>query len=198
MSDYGLPTARFPVPARPSSTKVLYIGTQTDGWMLAINAKTGTLIWKTAPIPSAYFPKITGSVTVVDSVVYVGMATDEEDKAEENHYPCCTTKGRVVALKASNGTVLWSTATVPSGYSGGSIWSSGPVVDESRHTVYVTTGNNYSTPTTEAYQTRIAGGNSGACQSPQDYADSVLPSIRNGRGQVGQAPDAVAWDDWQR
>ena len=90
-------------------------------------------------------------------------------------HKACTTKGRVVAVNANNGTVLWSTATVPSGYSGASVWSSGPVVDESRHTVFVTSGNNYSNPTTEAYLTCIAAGNSvAACQSPEDYADSVL------------------------
>jgi polyvinyl alcohol dehydrogenase (cytochrome) len=193
LSDYGLPAGTVSRTSPAVVDGVLYIGTQTDGWLLAINAKTGTLIWKTEPIPPAYFPKITGSVTVVSGVVYVGMATDEEDQAEDNHYPCCTTKGRVVAVKASNGSVLWSTATVPTGYSGGSVWSSGPVVDESRHTVFVTTGNNYSNPTTEAYLTCIAAGNSvGACQSPEDYADSVL-ALNSQTGAVKWGTRLMQW-----
>ncbi len=193
LADYGFPAGTV---SRTSPAVVdgkVYIGTQTDGWLIAVNAKTGSLIWKTQPIPPAYFPKITGSVTVADSVVYVGMATDEEDQAENNHYPCCTTKGRVVAVNANNGTVLWSTATVPSGYSGGSVWSSGPVVDESRHTVFVTTGNNYSNPTTEAYQTCIAAGHSeGACQSPEDYADSVL-ALNSKTGAVKWGKRLMQW-----
>lgn len=195
MSDYGLPAGTI---SRTSPAVVdgkVYIGTQTDGWLLAINAKTGSLIWKTAPIPPAYFPKITGSATVVGSVVYVGMATDEEDQAENNHYPCCTTKGRVVAVDANNGTVLWSTATVPTGYSGASIWSSGPVVDESRHLVYVTTGNNYSNPTAEAYQKCISsGGTVGECQSPEDYADSVI-ALDSKTGVVKWGKRLMQWPE---
>ena len=195
MSDYGLPSGTVSRTSPAVVDDKVYIGTQTDGWLLAINAKTGSLIWKTAPIPSAYFPKITGAVTVADSVVYVGLATDEEDKAEENSYPCCTTKGRIVAVNANNGTVLWSTATVPTGYSGGSIWSSGPVVDESRHTVYVTTGNNYSTPTAEAYLKCVAaGGSPGACQSPEDYADSVI-ALNSKTGAVKWGKRLLQWSD---
>jgi len=195
MSDYGLPSGTISRTSPAVVDDKVYIGTQTDGWLLAINAKTGSLIWKTAPIAPAYFPKITGSVTVVDSVVYVGLATDEEGKAEENNYPCCTTKGRIVAVNANNGTVLWSTATVPTGYSGGSIWSSGPVVDESRHTVYVTTGNNYSTPTAEAYLTCVASGKSvGACQSPEDYADSVV-ALNSKTGAVKWGTRLLQWPE---
>jgi polyvinyl alcohol dehydrogenase (cytochrome) len=202
MSDYGLASGTVSRTSPAVVDDKVYIGTQTDGWLLALNAKTGSLIWKTAPIPSAYFPKITGAVTVADSVVYVGMATDEEDKADENSYPCCTTKGRIVAVNANNGTVLWSTATVPTGYSGGSIWSSGPVVDESRKTVYVTTGNNYSTPTAAAYLKCIAsGGSVGACQSPEDYADSVI-ALNSKTGAVKWGKRLMQWsgtsdaDDW--
>ena len=135
---------------------VVYIGTQyvapmTDtGWLLAIDAKTGALVWKIQPIQpdtSNPFPVITASPVVANGIVYVGMTSNEEFAAGFNpSYTCCSVSGSVVAVSAATGAILWQTFTVPQGYSGGAVWGSNPVVDEARGTVFVGTGNNYSHP----------------------------------------------------
>jgi polyvinyl alcohol dehydrogenase (cytochrome) len=193
LTDYGLPAGSVSRTSPAVANGILYIATQKDGWLIAVNATTGTLVWKSQPISPTNDPKITGSPTVANGVVYLGLTTDEEDLAADTHYPCCTTRGYVVAVKASNGTLLWATPTVPDGYSGAGIWSSGPVVDETRHTVFVTTGNNYSNPTTSTYLACVAaGGSPAACQSPQDYADAVV-ALDTATGAVKWGKRLMQW-----
>ena len=201
LSHYGFPSGTI---SRTSPAVVdgkVYIGTQ-GGWLLAINAETGSLVWKSQPIPPSDDPQITGSPTVEDGVVYLGLTTGEEGLAENPHYACCTTKGSVVAVNANNGTLLWVTHTVPDGYSGAGVWSSGLVVDTSRQTIFVTTGNNYGNPAAKAYLACIAAGQSdGACQSREDYADSILAlNLKTGAVKWGkrlmQWPAATGTDDW--
>ncbi len=76
------------------------------------------------------------------------------------------------------------------------------MVDTSRETVFVTTGNNYSNPTAAAYLACIAeGGSDGACQSTEDYADSVL-ALNSKTGAVKWGKRLMQWtattgtDDW--
>lgn len=201
LSHYGFPSGTISRTSPAVADGKVYIGTQ-GGWLLAINAETGSLVWKSQPIPPSNVPQITGSPTVEDGVVYLGLTTDEEGLAENSHYACCTTTGNVVAVNANNGTLLWATPTVPEGYSGAGIWSSGLVVDTSRETVFVTTGNNYSTPTAAAYVACVAaGGSDGACQSTKDYADSIL-ALNSKTGAVKWGKRLMQWtattgtDDW--
>ena len=61
----------------------------------------------------------------------------------------------------------------PSGYSGGSVWGSTPVIDAARNSVYVGTGNNYSVP--QAVKTCFANNqNNPNCNASDDYFDSVV------------------------
>jgi outer membrane protein assembly factor BamB len=50
------------------------------------------------------------------------------------------------AADLKTGKVIWQTPMVPKGYTGGAIWSSTPAIDPTRGVVYITTGNNYTTP----------------------------------------------------
>jgi polyvinyl alcohol dehydrogenase (cytochrome) len=182
---YGLPANTVSRTSPAVVNGMVYIGTQyvssgPTGWLLAINATTGLLAWKTQPTETTQtnpFPVITSSPTVVNGVVYVGMTSNEEfvAAAGSQYYQCCSVSGSVVALNAASGTVIWQTFTVPAGYSGGAVWGSNPAVDVARNTVYVGTGNNYSDPTDPAYLTCISGGGTRAtCQSPDNHADSIL------------------------
>jgi polyvinyl alcohol dehydrogenase (cytochrome) len=61
------------------------------------------------------------------------------------------------------------------GYAGLSVWGSNPVVDVQRKTVFIGTGNNFSTPTDPAFvQCILAGGTPKSCLSPDDHVDSVV------------------------
>lgn len=75
----------------------VYLATST-GWVIAVNADDGLLVWRTALAGSSAGTLvggvITGSPTVADGVVYVATS--------ERHHP------RVVALDAASGAVKWS------------------------------------------------------------------------------------------
>src|SRR5262249_56734777 len=85
------------------------------------------------------------SPIVYNNVVYVGISSSEEGLAENSSYACCVFRGSVVALDEDTGRILWRTYIVPAGYSGGAVWSPA-VVDDRRHSLLVSTGNNYSVP----------------------------------------------------
>jgi polyvinyl alcohol dehydrogenase (cytochrome) len=187
LSDYGLAPGTAARTSPAVSNGVVYIGTQyvaptgspatqpPTGWLLAVNAASGKLVWKIRPDTSNQWPVITASPVVANGVVFVGMTANDEFAAVNPNFVCCSARGNVVAVNAATGNVLWQTFTVPAGYSGGAVWGSNPVVDTARNTLFIGTGNNYSAPTDPAYVACIAGGGTAAtCQSPSDHSDSIL------------------------
>jgi len=180
LSDYGLTAGTVSRTSPAVVNGLVYVGTQyvstgLTGWLLAINASTGALVWKIQPDTSNPFPVITASPVVANGVVYVGMTSNEEFVAADPSYPCCSVRGSLVAVNAATGAILWQTFMTPVGYSGANVWGSNPVVDAARGTVFVGTGNNYSVPTDPAYTACVAGGGTrAACQSPDNHADSIV------------------------
>jgi polyvinyl alcohol dehydrogenase (cytochrome) len=182
-------------PAVDVSTNTVYIGTQKGAYLLAINATTGALRWRTQldPHPMAID---TASPSIYDGVVYVGVASLEEAAAIDPGYPCCTFRGSAVAVNAATGAIIWKTYVVPSGYNGGAVWGSTLVPDPARGFLYVTTGNNYFTPTDPAYTACIAGGGTQeSCNSPDDHFDSVL-ALNLGTGAIAWSNRLGSSDDW--
>ena len=112
---------------------------------------------------------ITGSPILVDATLFVPVGSYEELKATDPDYQCCSFRGSLVALDAGTGKVLWKSYTISDepkpqgksedkqriGPSGAAIWSS-PTYDAKRNTVYVTTGDNYSKPTTKTSDAILA------------------------------------------
>jgi polyvinyl alcohol dehydrogenase (cytochrome) len=210
LSDYGVAAGTVSRTAPTIVDGVLFIGTQyvasgPTGWLMAIDARTGRLIWKTQPDTSNSFPVITTSPVVALGIVYVGMTSNEEFAAANPYYPCCSARGSVVAVNAFNGAKLWQTFTVPTGYTGGAVWGSNPVVDLLRGTVYIGTGDNYSHPTDPAFLACIAaGGVEANCLPASDHVDSIL-AIDMWSGRIKWAQKMVTWtqagvasgsDDW--
>jgi polyvinyl alcohol dehydrogenase (cytochrome) len=155
-------------------TNTVYVGTQSGAYLLAIDSRSGALIWKTQldPHPQA----IDTSSPVADhGVIYVGVSSNEENAAVDPNYPCCSFRGSVVALSATTGAILWKTPTVPDGYSGGAVWSSTIVPDPVRHVVYATTGNNYALPLAPQYQACIArpGATQASCLAAYNAANGT-------------------------
>jgi polyvinyl alcohol dehydrogenase (cytochrome) len=208
LSDYGLATGTVSRTSPAVVNGVVYIGTQyvpppptppnapqpPTGWLLAIKAGTGDLLWKVQPDTSNPFPVITGSPAVANGIVYVSMTSNEEFAAASPGYNCCSASGSVVAVSASTHAILWQTFTVPKGYSGGAVWGSNPVIDQDRGTVFVGTGNNYSHPTDPAYiACATNGGSEAACLSPDNHADSIL-ALDMYTGAIKWATRLMQWD----
>src|SRR6202042_1174526 len=93
-------------------------------------------------------------------------------KARDASYRCCPFRGSVVALDAALGKILWKTYTIAQeakpgalstagsqmmGPSGAAIGSA-PTYDSASQRLYVTTGDNYSDPTTETSDAFLALG----------------------------------------
>jgi polyvinyl alcohol dehydrogenase (cytochrome) len=131
-----------------------------SGWFYALDGKSGKLIWKQR-IEEHEATRLTGSAVFDGGVVFVPAASWEETRAVSPDYSCCTFRGSVTALRVSDGSLVWKTYLVdvprktgvtkqgrPNyGPSGAPVWSA-PTVDARRGFLYVTTGDNYSSPAT--------------------------------------------------
>ena len=68
---------------------------------------------------------------------------------------------------------------MPKGYTGGSVWGSSVIPDLLRRVVYITTGNNYTTPTAADFNTCVNGRTlteevTTSCLSSEDEIDSIV------------------------
>jgi polyvinyl alcohol dehydrogenase (cytochrome) len=130
------------------------------GWFYSLDAKTGRLIWKKR-VDEHEGTRLTGTPAVYQGVVFVGAASWEETRSIEPHYACCTFRGSITAFRVGDGSQVWKTYTIDApkktgvnsagtqnwGPSGAPVWSA-PTIDAKRGLMYVTTGDNYSSPST--------------------------------------------------
>lgn len=179
----------------------IVVGTQGQfsggGNLLAYDATTGALVWKTK-LDSSPFAVITQSATISGGVVYVGVASMEEAVAATPGYPCCNFRGSMLAVDLGTGAILWKTYTVPTGYSGGAVWGSSPAVDHKRGQLYIATGNNYSVPEATRLCVASAGSNAAAikaCIPGNNMVDSIV-ALDLRTGQVKWATTALPYDAW--
>ncbi|MFC8451374.1 PQQ-binding-like beta-propeller repeat protein [Kitasatospora sp. NPDC057223] len=177
----------------------VYIGDYAQAVLLAIDATTGALRWKTQ-LDSHPFAVLTQSPVVHDGVIYQGVSSRESELAAANPaYVCCTFRGSANAVDARTGRVLWTRHTVPDnggqagGYSGAAVWGT-PAIDAEHRTVYFTTGNNYQVPQSVA-DCQAAGGTPGDCLAPDDHVDSVL-ALDTRTGRVKWASGRARFDAW--
>lgn len=126
----------------------------------AVDARSGSLIWK-RKVQDHPAGTVTGSPTLHDGRLYVPMSSTEVVNAYSPEYECCTFRGGVAALDASDGRLIWRNHTVSPpqrtgqnakaatswGPSGAPVWSA-PTIDATRGLLYVGTGENYSSPAT--------------------------------------------------
>jgi polyvinyl alcohol dehydrogenase (cytochrome) len=132
------------------------------GWVYALEAETGRLRWKKKVEPHEA-TRLTGAAAAWNGTVFIPVASWEETRASNPEYPCCTFRGSVVALRIKDGSQVWKTYTISEkakpiekgpgkvgtwGPSGAGVWGS-PTLDARRGLLYVTTGDNYSSPATE-------------------------------------------------
>jgi len=149
------------------ASPLAYFG-DTAGHVFAVEAATGKLVWQVSADahPAA---RVTGSPVLHEGVLYVPIASFEESSTTNPRYRCCTFRGNIVALDAATGAEKWrrflidepartgtqDNGTPKFGPAGTPVWAV-PALDPARGQLYVATGNNYTSPTTEMSNSVIA------------------------------------------
>jgi polyvinyl alcohol dehydrogenase (cytochrome) len=129
---------------------LVVIGDQA-GNLYGLRRSDGSTAWTTHPDPHP-FAAIYSSAVRIGPFAAIGISSNEEAAAGNPKYPCCTFRGSVLFFDPMTGRTIWQTHTISdadrvAGASGAGVWST-PTFDVLTQTVFVTTGNNYSKPTT--------------------------------------------------
>jgi polyvinyl alcohol dehydrogenase (cytochrome) len=142
----------------PDDTRRAYFG-DIFGKLYALDARTGKLLWskRMDDHPSA---TLTATPLYHNGRLYVPVSSLEVVPAADPGYACCTFRGSTVALDAETGAEVWRFHPIPEaprevgrtpagtkmlGPSGAPMWIS-PTVDAAGTTLYLGSGQNYSTP----------------------------------------------------
>ena len=126
-------------------------GVGAGAQLIAVDKSDGHVLWR-HKLDDHPLSIDTASPTIYNGVVYVGVAS-----VEENGIDCgasvnaCNFRGSENAIKLADGSLIWKTYTITgaqssAGYSGAAVWGSSPAIDVARNSVYITTGNNYGAP----------------------------------------------------
>lgn len=147
-----------PISGQGSARYAVYFG---DGHanVFALDAQDGRLLWKTKVDPH-FVARITAGARLYDGKLVVPVSSSEEFSSGNPDYPCCTSRGSVVALDANTGKQIWKAWVVadePKPYktqangvvlykpAGGAVWNS-PTIDPVRRAVYFGTGDATTAP----------------------------------------------------
>jgi polyvinyl alcohol dehydrogenase (cytochrome) len=160
-ADGPVRSAILAVPLDKNSARHALMFSDLTGWYYSVDAATGRLLWKKR-IESHDSVRLTGAAAVYQDMLFVPAASWEETRSTNPDYPCCTFRGSVTALRIKDGTQVWKTYTIEEepkqlgsaqsvvgqwGPSGAGVWSS-PTLDPKRGVLYITTGDNFSSPGT--------------------------------------------------
>ncbi len=143
--------------------------------VLALNKNTGDVVWRkrVEDHPSA---KVTGSISGNGNRIYVPVGSWEEDWARAypnifthpivpgSKYPCCSSRGSLVAMDLNTGDIIWKTHMVigddpqhelsselralltPKGFFGTSTYGHNPTLDLERKQIYIATAQTETAP----------------------------------------------------
>jgi polyvinyl alcohol dehydrogenase (cytochrome) len=157
-----------PVQGHGTAKYAIYFG-DLKANVYALDASTGRMLW-TVHADDHPMAQITGAPTLVAGRLYVPAAGTEESVSSNDLYPCCSSRGFVLALDANTGRQLWKTYAIPEtpkptkknwngmqlyGPAGGSVWTA-PTVDLKTQTVYVSTGDAFTEPAADTTDAVLA------------------------------------------
>lgn len=149
-----------PLSGGTSTRRAVYFG---DGRanVYALDARSGSLLWKTR-VDDHFVARITAGVRLYGDKLLVPVSSSEGYSGGTPDYPCCTSRGSVVALDARSGRPAWKAWVIadepklymrqPNGVplygpAGGAVWNT-PSVDALRGAVYFGTGDASAGPAT--------------------------------------------------
>jgi len=138
-------------------------------FVYAVYTQSANVVWKTKVDEHAW-ARLTGAPKLHEGRLYVPVSSNEEVPAGNPKYPCCTSRGSIVALDAESGKILWKTYAIREeskptrknaegaqmhGPSGAAIWSS-PALDLEKRMLYAATGNGYTDPSVDTIDAILA------------------------------------------
>jgi polyvinyl alcohol dehydrogenase (cytochrome) len=146
-----------PITGQGAARYAVYYG-DAHAYVFAVDAQTGKLLWKTKA-DSHWVARITAGTKFYNGKLFVPVSSSEEFRSGIATYPCCTSRGSVIALDANTGKIIWkawvtdqpkaykvqSNGVVLYGPAGGAVWNT-PTVDPVRNAVYFSTGDATATP----------------------------------------------------
>ena len=141
-----------PVKGKGSTKYGVFFG-DFRAFVYGLDAQTGQELWVTKA-DDHFIARVTAAPIFHDGHVYVPISSSEEFQAASLDYPCCTSRGSVVAFDASNGERLWKTYVMDEpkpvrknskgvqqyAPAGGSVWNS-PTIDTKLGAIYFGTGD---------------------------------------------------------
>jgi polyvinyl alcohol dehydrogenase (cytochrome) len=142
-----------PVTGQGSARFAVFFG---DGHanIFAVNAQDGKMLWKTK-VDNHVVARITAGTKFYNGKLIVPVSSSEEFVSGNPGYPCCTSRGSVVALDANTGKQIWKAWVVPGdpkpvktmangvtiwAPGGGGVWNT-PTIDPVRNAIYFGTGD---------------------------------------------------------
>ena len=166
----------------------LFFG-DSSGYLYGLDASTGKQLWKLS-LDEHAATKATSTPVFYQGRLYVGASSLEEALSVAPAYVCCTFRGSVSAVQATDGKVLWKTSMIEEtpkpqpktkrgsaviGPSGVGVWTA-PTLDVDHDVMYVTTGDNYSDP-------------------PTAFSDAVV-AMQMSTGRILWSKQLTAGDSW--
>lgn len=141
---------------RGSSTKLAAFFGGDRAMVYAVEAQTGRHLWAVR-VDEHPLARVLGTPKLHGGRLYVPVSSNESTAAADPSYRCCSFRGKVVALDASSGRLLWRSASIEGqlrpgrmkengervmGPAGAAVFSS-PTIDVRRGVLYIGTGNAY-------------------------------------------------------
>jgi polyvinyl alcohol dehydrogenase (cytochrome) len=117
------------IPVNGTSTLAVFVG-GGDHTFYALDAATGSVIWR-RPLGATSSTFLWSSPLFYRGIIYEGVSSFGD---------CPLIRGKIVAIRATNGAIRHTLFTAPSGCGGASVWGS-PTLDTSTGDIYFATGN---------------------------------------------------------
>ncbi|KAL8664148.1 MAG: hypothetical protein Q9168_007965 [Polycauliona sp. 1 TL-2023] len=187
----------------------LFIGTQANALLLAINKRNGKLV-DTIQISDHPLAVVTQAPTVWQGRVFLGSSSVEETGADTiPGYKCCSFIATMnsFTFQRNRFKLLWSQPMIPAGlnFTGAAIWGSQPAIDPKRNQVFIATGNVYSTPqsyeicsnkTSNGNITSTSPGNATDPCAPKEVYQEAILAFDTATGKINWSHQLSPIDAW--
>ncbi|KAL8647677.1 MAG: hypothetical protein Q9226_006338 [Calogaya cf. arnoldii] len=188
---------------------ILFIGTQANALLLAINRRNGKLV-DTIQVSDHPLAIVTQSPTFWQGKIFVGSSSSEETAADTvPGYECCSFIATMngFTFRQNRFQLLWSQPMLPAGsnFTGAAIWGSQPAIDPKRNQVFIATGNVYSTPesyvicsnkTLNANITSTNPGNATDPCAPKEVYQEAILAFDTATGDINWSHQLSPIDAW--